>query len=122
MIFNFHSPLKRRWLRRGVTVEWSPTMDPDNPSDRDRTPPADRPQPYTRRVLLAVGVAVGAILLALFLYWALYVLLLAFAGILLAVLLRGSAEWGSKKTGLSVNWSLAVVILGVTGAFVLLGW
>ena len=87
-------------------------MRTDNLSDDDRTPPTDRPQPYTRRVLLAVGVALGAILLVLFLYWALYVLLLAFAGILLAVLLRGSAEWVAKKTGLSVRWSLALVIVG----------
>jgi predicted PurR-regulated permease PerM len=94
----------------------------DNVSDHDRTPAGDRPQPYTRRVFLAVGVAAGAILLALFLYWALYVMLLAFAGILLAVLLRGAAEWVAGKTGLSVNWSLAAVILTVAGAFVLLGW
>src|SRR5215213_9015387 len=94
----------------------------DDFADRDRTPPADRPQPYTRRVLLAVGMALGAILLTLFLYWALYVLLLAFAGILLAVLLRGAAEWVARKTRLSVNWSLAAVIVGVAAAFVLLGW
>ena len=60
--------------------------------------------------------------MTLFLYYALYVLLLAFAGILLAVLLRGAAEWVAGKTGLSVNWSLAAVVVGLTLAFVLLGW
>src|SRR5918992_687645 len=72
-------------------------MSKDNVSPRDPPPPAEHPQPYTRRVLLAVG-------------------------ILLAVLLRGAAGWVAGKTGLSVNWSLAIVIVGLTGAFVLLGW
>ena len=97
-------------------------MPTENDSPRGPLPPTDRPEPYTRRVLIAVGIALGAILLTLFLYYALYVLLLAFAGILLAVLLRGAAEWVARKTGLSVNWSLVVVIVGTAGAFALLGW
>ena len=97
-------------------------MSNDNVSHRP-TPPVDKhPEPYTRRVLIAVGIALGAILLTLFLYYALYVLLLAFAGILLAVLLRGAAEWVARKTGLSVNWSLAVVVVTTAAAFALLGW
>lgn len=97
-------------------------MPTDSVRHRDTRPPDKHPQPYTRRVLIAVGIALGAILLTLFLYYALYVLLLAFAGILLAVLIRGAAEWLASKTGLSVNWSLTVVIVGVTGGFFLLGW
>jgi predicted PurR-regulated permease PerM len=72
--------------------------------------------------LIAVGIALGAILLTLFLYYAIYVLLLAFAGILLAVLLRGAAEWVARKSGLSVNWSLAVVVFALAAAFFVLGW
>src|SRR5687768_737052 len=97
-------------------------MPRDNVSERRASTPTDHPESYTRRVIIAVGVALGAILLTLFLYYALYVLLLAFAGILLAVLLRGAAEWVARKTGLSVNWSLAVVVVGTAAAFFLLGW
>jgi predicted PurR-regulated permease PerM len=97
-------------------------MPEDNISDPPAADPSHHPQPYTRRVLLAVGISLGAILLTLFLYYALYVLLLAFAGILLAVLLRGAAGWVARKTGLPVNWSLAVVVVTLAAAFFLLGW
>src|SRR5688500_5324320 len=97
-------------------------MPKDNLSHPHTSAPVKHPQPYTRRVLIAVGIALGAILLTLFLYYALYVLLLAFAGILLAVLLRGAAGWVSRKTGLSVNWSMTLVVVGTAAAFFLLGW
>ena len=77
---------------------------------------------FVRRVLLAVGLAVLAVTVALFLWYAIYVLLLAFAGVLIAVALRSSADWVSRKTGLGEGWSLAGVILGLAGFFVAVGW
>src|SRR5688500_17391824 len=97
-------------------------MPKDTVSHRDSSPVENHPEPYTRRVVIAAGLALAPILLTLFLYYSLYVLLLAFAGILLAVLLRGAAEWQARKTRLSVNWSLALVVVGTAAAFFLLGW
>ncbi|MCA1628612.1 MAG: hypothetical protein LC742_11710, partial [Acidobacteria bacterium] len=65
------------------------------------------------RALIVTGVVV-AVLLVLFLLWyAVDVLLLAFAGILLAVFLRGLSDKLGERTGLSENWTLAVVILSL---------
>ena len=62
-----------------------------------------------RRILLAVVVAV--------LVWlALDLLLLIFAGILLAVFLRTLAQWVSAFIGLGVRWALALVLLSIVGA------
>lgn len=51
------------------------------------------------------------ILLLLLVWYAIDVLLLAFAGILVAVFLRGIAGFVSRYTGLSGGWSLAVTVL-----------
>jgi predicted PurR-regulated permease PerM len=68
---------------------------------------------FTRRVLVAVGITTSAALLLLLLWYAVDVLLLAFAGILLAIFLRGLSDWVSEHTPLSGGWSLAVVTLGL---------
>ncbi|HLL89788.1 MAG TPA: AI-2E family transporter, partial [Tepidisphaeraceae bacterium] len=60
--------------------------------------------------------------LALLLWYAVDVLVLVFAGILVAVLLRGLADWVGERTKLSEGWSLAVVIVALTAAAAVLGW
>src|SRR5438552_18517910 len=40
------------------------------------------------------------------------ILLLLFAGILLAILLRSVGTWLSERTRLSINWCMAVVLAG----------
>jgi uncharacterized membrane protein (DUF485 family) len=47
--------------------------------------------------LIAVGIAMGAAALAVFLWYSMHVLLLAFAAVLVGVLLRGSAGWVAAK-------------------------
>src|SRR5687767_11344570 len=87
--------------------------------------PADRNDPavpYQRRVLIGAMIVIALIVLLYFLWQAVYVLLLVFAGVLLAVLLRSLAEGVCRWTGLPVGWSLGLVSVALLGAIVLLVW
>lgn len=64
-----------------------------------------------QHALVYVGIAVGIVILLLLLWYAIDVVLLAFIGVLLAVLLRSPADWLSSRTGWSEGWSLALVIV-----------
>lgn len=68
---------------------------------------------FTSRIVLAVGIITLAIFLSLLLWYAADVLLLAFAGILLAIFLRSLSDWVSESTPLSGGWSLGVVVVGL---------
>lgn len=68
---------------------------------------------FTSRIVLAVGITTLAIFLSLLLWYAADVLLLAFAGILLAIFLRSLSDWVSEITPLSGGWSLGVVVVGL---------
>jgi len=70
-------------------------------------------QNFTSRIVLGVGIITLAIFMSLLLWYAADVLLLAFAGILLAIFLRGLSDWVSEVTPLSGGWSLAVVVLSL---------
>jgi len=85
-------------------------------SDAETTtlPPAQPARPATERkpgrgFLARIGVVLLIVALALLVWYAVEVLLLVFAGILLAVFLRGLSVGLSRRTGLGENWSLAVV-------------
>jgi predicted PurR-regulated permease PerM len=65
---------------------------------------------FARRVVIAVAIGIAGIALALFLWYAMYVLLLAFAGVLVAVALRSMALAVARWTGLRVGRALALVI------------
>jgi predicted PurR-regulated permease PerM len=73
---------------------------------------------YIRRVIIAVSITLLAVALALLLWYGVRVLLIGFAGILLAVLLRAIADGIAKLTKLSPGWSLAVTVLLLAGLFV----
>ena len=92
---------------------------PDNPAAQATTPAE---QSFARRALIAVGIAIGLSALALFLWYSMYVLLLAFAAVLVGVLLRGAAEWAAGRFRVGVGWALGGVILALVAAFVLLGF
>ncbi len=68
---------------------------------------------FVRRMLIGVGITVAVLLVPLLLWYAIDVLLLVFAGILLAIFLRGLSDKLSERTGLSGGWSLAVVVLAL---------
>ncbi len=77
---------------------------------------------YTRRVLIAVALLVAFLLVALVLREAAAVLLLLFAGVLLAVLLEGLTTKLSTYTSISRGWSLTIVVVLFTLFFVGAGW
>jgi len=90
------------------------------PSLRSAPPRPSNEGGFVRRVLTVFGVAL-AIGLVLWLVWlSFYVLMLILAGLLLAVLLRGTSDRLSRATKIPAGWSLAVVSLG-TIALVIFG-
>lgn len=75
--------------------------------------------PYSRRVIIAGGAIFGLVLLSVFLWYALYIFLLIFAGILLAILLHAPADALHKYARFSERWSIAIVIGALLLALVL---
>lgn len=57
-------------------------------------------------------------LVALFLWYSVYVLFLMFAGVLVAIMLRAMADVVGRLTGLSHRWSLAIVLVILGGLLV----
>jgi predicted PurR-regulated permease PerM len=77
---------------------------------------------FTYRVLITVGIVATVVLLFLFFWFVVDVLLLVFAGVLLAVFLRSLSDWLAKHTPLSGGWALAVVVLALAGLIGLGAW
>lgn len=75
--------------------------------EEDGTPNAAPSGASIRLARIAVIAALGLLLLWL----AAKILLYIFAGILLALLLRGLAEWLHERSGLPMGWSLAAVVV-----------
>lgn len=86
--------------------------------DRD---PGGRPA-FLRRVLVVGGVALALLTLFLLARAAIDVLLLAFAGVLIAVVLRSLAELVAGRTPLGPRAALAAVVLALLAAVGLGGW
>ncbi len=66
---------------------------------------------FVRRVLIVIGMSLLAVIFIYLLHRLGYVLLLAFAGILLAVALDGLTELVQRHTPLERGWALVVVLL-----------
>lgn len=77
------------------------------------TPPDGINGIYVRRVLIAVGISVAVVGLLALLWYAIDVLLVVFAGTLVAVLLRAPANLLARHTPLSGGWSVGVVIIAL---------
>lgn len=82
-----------------------------SPRQDDPPQPAAPARGYERRVLMSVAIVVAFLVLVYFLWQAVYVILLIFAGVLLAIFLRALADWLSLFTRLPTRWSLAIVII-----------
>jgi predicted PurR-regulated permease PerM len=63
--------------------------------------------------LIRVGIITALVLILLLLWYAVNVLMLVFAGILVAVFLRGLSGAVTRLTGLPAGWSLAAVIITI---------
>jgi predicted PurR-regulated permease PerM len=74
-----------------------------------------------RLTLLLSGIA-GFVVLSLFFPYIAQAVLIVFAAILLAILLRSPIDWMSKNTPLSSRWSFITTILLMLGIFSLIGW
>ena len=66
---------------------------------------------FTRYVLITVAITAIVVVVLLIGWYFAYVLLLLFAGVLLAVLLRGLANWLSRRIPLATRWSLVLIII-----------
>ena len=75
-----------------------------------------------RRTLVVVAVCAAVALGLLLIGYAIQVVLLVFAAVLVAVLLRGLANRLSEATRLGRGWSLAVVVIVLLGVLALVGW
>ena len=62
-----------------------------------------------QRALVYVGVAVAVAILLVLIWYAVDVVLLAFIGVLLAILLRAPADWLAQRTGMREGLALALV-------------
>lgn len=74
------------------------------------------------RALVFVGIVAAVGLLLVLLWQSTQVILLIFAGLLVAVFLRGIAERISRHTPLSENWALGLLLLLLVGAVALAIW
>ena len=70
------------------------------------------------RALIILGIVLSALAVLLTLWLGIRVILVGFIGLLLAILLRGTAEWLARTTGTSVRWCLPVVILVLFGGII----
>lgn len=77
---------------------------------------------FSRKVLISVATATGAVIFLYLLRQLALILLLVFAGILLAVFLDGLARWLRRNTRLPRSGALFVVILFLLLFFFGLGW
>ncbi|HEU4925364.1 MAG TPA: AI-2E family transporter, partial [Burkholderiales bacterium] len=69
-----------------------------------------------QHALVYVAIAVAVVVILVLLWYAIDVVLLAFVGVLAAILLRAPADWLAQRFGWSEGWSLALVgavLLGV---------
>lgn len=68
---------------------------------------------FGRQVLVAVLI-IGLIAASIY---AIHMILLVFAGILLAVLLRGMGTWVEQHSSLSIKWSMVIALIGFAVVF-----
>ena len=62
-----------------------------------------------QHALVYVGIAVTVVIVLVLLWYAIDVVLLAFIGVLFAILLRAPADWLTARFGMREGWSLAIV-------------
>lgn len=73
------------------------------------------PLSYTRKVMIAVGIAASAVLLTILVYFTTHVLVLCFAGLLFAVFLSAPADLLSKYARIKRLYALVFVLVAFAG-------
>ena len=77
---------------------------------------------FIQHALVVVAIVTAVVLVMAFLWNAVNMLLLVFAGVLLAVLLRALTGFAAEHTPLSSGWALAAVALALLVLLGLAGW
>lgn len=77
---------------------------------------------FVHRVLLVVGILTAVSVSLLLLWLVIDVLLLLFAGVLLAIFIRSLSEWISENLHLPVGWCIFLVVLTLVGVVGLAVW
>lgn len=77
---------------------------------------------FAKRSFVVSGVVLLTVVLALVIGYAVDVLLLAFAGVLFAILLRSLGDCLSRHTPLGEKWALAVAVLLFIGSLAAVAW
>ncbi len=77
---------------------------------------------FIRRVLIIIGLIALIMVVGAALWQGTEVILLVFAGLLLAIFLRSIGGFLSKYLPLSQTWALAIVLLAIIGLVILGGW
>jgi predicted PurR-regulated permease PerM len=87
-----------------------------------RVPAPSDDRSFAWRVVETTAIVLGVLLLASLLWFAADVLLLLFAAVLIATLLRAATNGLVTLTGLADGRALALVVLLATGGLIALGW
>jgi predicted PurR-regulated permease PerM len=74
--------------------------------------PAGFQNEFARRTLIVIALLAGAALV----WYTAVVLLLAFSGVLLAILLDAAASWAAERTGVARGWAFLFVVLAFAAA------
>lgn len=77
---------------------------------------------FVSRVVKSTFIGAGAVMLLLIFWYAVDVLLLVFAGVLVGVFLHGLSDPVSRHTGLHQRWSLLIVLFALGGLIALAVW
>jgi len=77
---------------------------------------------FLSRVTAATMIVFGSAIVLMLLWYGRHVLLLLFAGVLLAMLLRMPAQWLAGRSGMPARWAVLLVLALVIAMLVLLGW
>lgn len=99
------------------THDATPTTNPNDPAAS-----ASGRIILAQRTLVVVGVVVVILILLLLVWYAADLLLLVFAGVLVANLLRSLSRPLHTRTGLSAGLALTLVILVIVAVIALVGW
>lgn len=77
---------------------------------------------FTRRVWIVISCILGTGGVLLFIWFGANLILLLFAGILLALFLGSLSDWVMERTGIGKVGSLLLVVLTLLSIFILAGW
>ena len=95
-----------------VATAVAPAASPPTPAVTAATGVVPKPPlPYTHKVLIAVAVSMAAVLLAILVYYTTEILVLCFAGMLLAVFVSAPADLLAKHARLKRGYALGIVLL-----------